>query len=236
VRQPSIEEPPVERSARGGFSLPLDVVVAPARAFRTIEATREWLPAYAIIVALAFLQLYLLAPGLAHIIAVQAHTGAAAVPAPKAMLAEIVYQAALGTIGPFVMWGFVATLLSAAVLGTGGGLGRFATFFALCMNCAVPAAVGGVVSALAVRLHDPTALRSVSDLLLAAPISLAALRPHGAAREIAFLGYWDVFTLWSLVLLGYGFAALAKVRPVPALLFAFAIGLSFALMQAAQPQ
>lgn len=226
----------MEPSTRGGFSLPLDIVVAPARAFCTIEATREWLPAYVIIVALALLQLYLLAPGLAHVIAVQAHAGAAAAPARTAMLAEIMSQVVLGTVGPFVMWGFVAMLLSAAVLGTGGGLGRFATFFALCMNCAVPAAIGGVVSALAVRLQDPAAFRSVSDLLLAAPISLAALRPHGGAREIAFLGYWDAFTLWSLVLLGYGFAALSKVRPVPALLFALAIGLSFALMQAAQPQ
>jgi pimeloyl-ACP methyl ester carboxylesterase len=64
-------------------------------------------------------------------------------------------------------------------------------------------------------------------LLLAAPISLASLRPHGSAREIAFLGYWDAFTLWSLLLLGYGFSAIAKMRHVPALLLALAIGLSF---------
>jgi hypothetical protein len=225
----------VERSTRGGFALPLDIVVAPARAFRAVEATREWLPAYVILVALSLLQLYLIAPGLAHVIAVQTHAAQTAPLASKVMLAQVMSQVALSTIGPFVMWGFVATLLSAAALGTGGGLARFATFFALCMNCAVPAAIGGVVTALLIRLHDPAAFRSLSDLLLAAPISLASLRPHGAAREIAFLGYWDAFTLWSLVLLGCGFAALAKVRPVPALLFALAIGLSFALVQAAQP-
>lgn len=234
MRDPSSEEPGTERAGRGGFALPLDVIVAPARAFRAIQATREWLPAYMIIVALSFLELYLIAPVLTHLAAVESK-GAAGEAASRAALVLIMNQVALGTIGPLLMAAFAATMLSAGSLGTGGGLARFATFFSLALNCAVPYAIGGVLTALAVHVHDPAGFRSSADLVLATP-SLASLRPHGQPREIAFLGYWDPFTLWSLLLIGYGFAALGKVRPVPALLFALAIGLSVAVLQASQFQ
>jgi hypothetical protein len=45
-----------------------------------------------------------------------------------------------------------------------------------------------------------------------------------------FLGYWDPTKLWSALLLGYGIAALAKMRLVPALLIAFGIALALALV------
>jgi hypothetical protein len=235
VIQETLETPP-ERPPRAGAALPLDVLIAPSRAFRAIEATREWLPAYLVVVALGMLELYLLTPALSKVLALQLHAGAPGAPAPQAIRQAMLVEGIWRVLGPLFAWGFVATLLAAATIGLRNPSSTWTTFFSLAMNCALPAAIGGVVVALAVRFHSPATLRTASDLLLAAPISLASLRPNGSPREIAFLGYWDVFTLWSLLLLGYGFSAIAKMKHIPALLLALAIGLSFALMQAAATQ
>lgn len=213
----------------GGLRLPFDVLVAPQRAFATIAATRQWAPAYCVLVVLGLLELWLLAPGLAHVLAVQTHGGAPAETA-GVVRSDLLQEGAMRLLGPFAAWGFVAVLLAVATIGSRNPPPPFSAFFSLCMNCAIPAAIGGVVSAAAIRLHDPASFRTVNDLLLAAPISLGSLRPGGQPREVAFLAYWDVFTLWTYALIGFGYAALAKISPAPALLLALTIGLSFALM------
>ena len=128
----------------------------------------------------------------------------------------------------------VAWLITALVLTTfariRGTATSFSVQFSLAANAGIPAALGSVLQGLAVRLHDPSSYHTIAQLALALPLNLAVLAPHGTDREIAFLSTFDVFTVWSLILIGYGFAALARVRLVTALSLSFAVALGLALI------
>lgn len=221
-------EPPPKRA---GLALPLSVFVDPARAFALVLATREWLPAYLILVVLGLAEVYLVAPALTHLVVTDPRAAASsAATAAQQASTDLVIQAAWGVVGPLILWGFVATLLAATAIAGRGGLGTYALYFSLCLNCALPAELGSLLYAAAIRLRDPATFHSANDFATALPLSLAVLHPHGSPPEIAFLSYWDVFTMWSLVLLGCGYAAIAKMRLVPALLLVLGIGLMLALV------
>jgi hypothetical protein len=84
--------------------------------------------------------------------------------------------------------------------------------------------------AIAIRVHNPAGYKSIGDLVLALPDSLASLRPHATDRELVFLSFWSVFQVWSLILIGYGFAAIVKTGLTRSLFLSFSIGLSLALL------
>jgi hypothetical protein len=233
VVQPSPPEASSGPVQRAGLALPLAIFRDPAGAFALIAATREWLPAYLLIVALDLAALYLSAPALAHVARLLLRPGTSAADVQQAVSRWVELQVVWTVVGPFVLWGFVATLLAALAIVARGPAPSFAMYFSLCMNCALPAQIGEVVYAVATRLRDPASFHTLNDLATVLPLSLAAFRPHGSPPEIAFLSYWDVFTLWALVLLGCGYASIAKVRLVPALLLALGIGVAIALTQVA---
>jgi len=215
-----------------------------------VAESHEWLPAYIVLVLLGLLELYLTAPAQTNLVATLSHSatgGASAGEIAQAVTRTFELFAVWAFAGPFVLWGFVATLLTAvAITARGGPAARaatagaaaagFSTYFALCVNCALPAELGQLLLSAATRLRDPATFRSPNDFYTVLPFSLAALRPHGSVPEIAFLSYWGLFTLWSLVLLGCGYATIAKMPLVPALLLILGVGLSLALTQVAGGQ
>lgn len=225
---PPLDEP--SSPPRPGLALPLAIFYNPARAFGLIAESREWLPAYILLVGMDLAALLLCAPALDHVVHLQVRaTASAELRAIVARWFEL--QAAWTIVGPLVLWGFVAALMTAIAAVVRGAPQQFSVYFSLCMNCALPAQAGAIIEAAATRLSSPSVFRTFNDINTALPLSLAALRPHGSLPEITFLSYWDVFTLWSLVLLGCGYAVIAKVRLVPALLLALGVGVAIALAE-----
>jgi hypothetical protein len=216
---------------RAGFRLPFFVLINPERAFALVSATREWVPAY-ILVALFSLASVLLSSGaLAHAVSSDPHAAATALTTSQQAAVLLELNLAWAVLGPFVVYGFVATLLAAAAFGGERPAHAYARYFSLAMNVAVPASIGDLVTGVAVRFRDAASFHSANDLNTVLPISLAVFRPHGPSPEIAFLSYWTIFALWSLLLLGCGYAAISKMRLVPALLVALCINVVFSLVQ-----
>ncbi len=208
--------------------LPYDILFHPARAIQRIMETREWVAAYAIVVALNILATLLIAPALLHVAGVtyasdptiKAHTGTdAATLAKETITYEIVFQ----IFWPLFAW-FLATM-SLWLVSLEAPQRVAATFFSLNANAWVPTAIGSLLLAIVVRMHDPSTFKSFSDLLVAFPDSLASLRPHASDRELEFLGFWDIFRVWSLILIGYGFSAITKIGLTASLFISFSVGL-----------
>jgi hypothetical protein len=203
----------------------------PVRAYALISETRQWLPAYAVLVVLGLLELQLAAPAYGHLVALQSQPPVAGAQLRQALTTWFELRAVGVIVVPLIVWALVAMLLAALAIATRREQTSFSAYFALCMNCALPAEVGALLYAAATRLHPASFFHTANDLATVLPLSLAAFRPHGTLPEIAFLSYWDAFTLWSLVLLGLGYAVIAKTGLVPALLLVLGIHLSLALTQ-----
>lgn len=208
----------------------MSIFYNPARAYGLIAESREWLPAYILVVGLDLAWLLICTPALDHVLRLQVHATAPA-EVRAIMVRWFEFQAGWAVGGPFILWGFVAALMTAIAAVVRGAPQQFSVYFSLCMNCALPAQAGAIIEGAATRFSSPSVFRTFNDVMTALPLSLAALRPHGSLPEIAFLSYWDVFTLWSLVLLGCGYAVIAKVRLVPALLLALGVGVAIALSE-----
>jgi hypothetical protein len=210
--------------------LPLDILIAPGRAIARIAETREWLAAYAVVVLLGLASTLLLAPALVHVVTVYHETqkGAQTLTLSQAIQGELYGITAEQFIEPLVLWSIAACLMWIASMEAPQRV--LGPFISLNANASIPVAIGGLLLAVAIRVHDPTGYKSIGDLVLALPDSLASLRPHATDRELVFLSFWSVFQVWSLILIGYGFAAIAKTGLTRSLFLSFTIGLSLALL------
>ncbi len=209
------------------------MLIAPERAFRLVAATREWLPAFLIVVCLGFASVALLAPAFANVAVLSAKQDPTAMLSARDLpdvgrtaLALLVVQA---TLFPVFVWLFTASTL-AVIARFRGVPATFATFFSLAANAGVATAIGSLLQGMAIRLHDPNSYRSLGDIARALPLNLAIFAPHGTDREINFLSNFDVFTVWSLVLIGYGISQLAKMRLIPSLSLSFGIALTLIVL------
>ena len=231
VPQPSSNDVPLPKA---GLSLPRDIVVAPARAFAKIAATHEWIPAYAIIVVASLCTTALIAPALIHI--------ASVTPPPPDTIAphgaEAIAIAQRGLIATYAVGQFtiplLLILLTASALTT---VARFktqttsyVTYVSLAANCMIPSVIGGLLTAVGIRAHDPASFTNIQGLLTAVPTNLAVFANKGNDREVAFLARFDIFDIWSYVLLAFGFSGIAKVKFVTALVVAFGLSFLFAIL------
>ncbi len=231
VPQPASSEAPIPKA---GFSLPRDIIVAPARAFAKVATTREWIPAYAIIVVASLCTTALVAPALIHIASVTPpppdttapHGAAAIATAQRGLIAT--YAVGQITI-PLLL-----ILLTASALTT---VARFktqttsyVTYISLAANCMIPSVIGGLVTAVGIRAHDPASFANIGTFLTAVPTNLAVFANQRNDREVAFLARFDLFDVWSYVLLAYGFAEIAKVKLTTALAVAFGLSFLFAIL------
>ncbi|MGH7756889.1 MAG: hypothetical protein ACREM8_11490, partial [Vulcanimicrobiaceae bacterium] len=208
--------------------------MAPVRAIGRIGAAPHWSLAYLVNLALGFAALWLAWPVVAHVVAVEPLVaGRPPAEVGRILNFDLAVQLFNVVFTPLVVWLLAALLLTLASPPAKRPFPRaLLVFFALNAYAWLPAAVGTLLQAILLRQHGPLAYHDAAEVTRALPDSLALLRPHGLPREIAFLGFWDVFNLWSLVLIGIGYSLLNDREPYVGLLLAFGFGLGLALMGA----
>ena len=225
---PSTE--PVARFGRAGFALPLDILIAPARAFDRIAARPQWLWAYGVVVAAALASVALIAPAIVHVATV-APQSAGVKTADPGLLRELVATLALqnAVLRPLLMVGLTATVLTVVARFKGKTVPA-TLFVSLATACLVPWTLGSLVEATLIGLRDPRSFSNVHALIVAVPDNLGVFASPKNDAELGFLAHFDVFGLWSHLLLAFGMARFAGVRLVTALATAFGLDFVFALI------
>jgi hypothetical protein len=93
-----------------------------------------------------------------------------------------------------------------------GGKPPFPATFAVTAHALLPGVIASLLSIPAILAHDHWTAETITRLL---PSNLAAFLPAEApVRTVALLSKFDVFTTWSLILVGLGMAHAAKVSRV----------------------
>jgi hypothetical protein len=208
-----------------------DIVIAPKRAFAAIEERPNWPVAYFVYALLTVAGSLLAAPALLHVTIALASVdpmaaGRSAAELAKAARSALASQILSSLIAPLLMWNIAAM---SVVLLARTGLAAYPRLLALNAYGSIPAALGTVAFGLGLRLHPAGNFANVADLYRALPFSLAAFARHADERQLSFLGFWDPWQLWSLLLIGYGYAAFLKLDLTLALALSFGIGLTYAL-------
>lgn len=223
---------PPERPARAGFSLPLDIVIAPGRAFTKIAKTNEWLPALGVIVALGLATTMLAAPSILHIAISSGPRLPHPLSAAETKTAQNQIMVALGyqaVFIPMLMAGLTAATLTVAARFR-DPQAPYVRFFSLATNCLVPAALGNLAHALAVAIHPASSFGDARSFQLALPDSLGVFAAPGNERELDFLSHFDLGDAWSFVLIAFGFSLFAGVRFTTALILAFVMDFAYAFI------
>ncbi len=222
-----------ERPARAGFSLPRDIVIAPNRAFLAIAKTAEWVPAIVVIVVLGLATTALATPAFIHIsevatLATTHHpaTAAQTKDATNALLLGVGYDV---IFIPLLIAAFTATTLT-AVARFKDPQAPYIRYFALAANCLVPSALGNFAHALAVGIHSPASYNDLRAFQVALPDNLGLFAAKGNDTELNFLARFSIFDAWSFVLIAFGFSAFSGVRFTTALIIAFVLDFTFALI------
>jgi hypothetical protein len=205
--------------------LPRDIVFAPKRAFDTIAAAPEWLPAYLVVIVLLLGSLAMQAPAFLHVLAT---TGATAdeLAAPQTQRDVIVDAAIEQLVYPLFVIGLTSTTLTAAARAKGKTT-RLAVFASLAANCLVPYGIGEFISGIAIRVRDPASFKDLHAIAVALPLNLALFADPKNIREVDFLSRFGLFGVWSFTLLAFGIARFAGLRFETALLVAFALNFAF---------
>ncbi len=217
---PAPEEPP----PRAGFSLPLDIVVAPGRAFLKIARTNEWIPALVVILVSGLATIGLTTPAIVHIVAVAKVSNP---PTP----AEVVTQLGIELLAmPALIAMLIATTLT-AMSRVKDPAAPFVRYYALALNCLVPSALGSFLHAAVAGLRWPSSVSSLRAYTIALPDSLGVFAAPGNDRELDFLSHFNIFDAWSFILIGFGISLFSGMRfgialPIAALMY-FAFVLAF---------
>jgi hypothetical protein len=221
----SVSDVPYDR--RGGLLNVVDVVVAPPVAFARLRAVPAWGWAFVVAALLGIAGILLILPASEHAMATWLPGMLAANPQVAKLPADqqaklIQAQVALTVAFLRLTWIFVpiallvATLLQALVMtvanAIGGGDGTFPKYFALAMTVAIvgnglAALVTGVIATLrgSAAFDTPNAIQaSLPSLALVVPAASGALR--------GFLAAFNVFSLWSVVLLAAGMQSVGRIR------------------------
>jgi hypothetical protein len=214
---------------RAGFALLWDIFIKPGRAYATILATREWTLGLFAVVAATFGAAALNGPALAHAALVAAKRGPAGAPA-SGLLGQ--NPMALGLVAS---WYTIASLLVTAIVLQIAAMFRgqrrpFTLFLSLAVNCALPIYAGNLIGGLAVRLRDPASFSNLAQVARAFPESLAVFAPKAGDAEAIFLANFDLFALWSLLLLAFGFVRITGISLVAALVLCFGIAFGLTLL------
>ncbi len=209
-------------------------MVAPGRAFASIAERPNWGIAYGVIALITIAGFLLAAPALLHVTIVAlaaASPGGAARPAAelaKAARQNLAEQAISSLIAPLLLWNVAA--IGVALFARGDApLAAYPRLLALNAYGSIPAALGTLAFGIGLSLHPAGNFATVADLYHAVPLTLAAFARHADERQLNFLGFWDPWQLWSLIVIGYGYSAFLKLNLTAALTLSFTIGLVYAL-------
>jgi len=213
-----------ERPGRANFLLPWEIVVAPARAFDRIAATPEWLIAVGIVVALLAISDYAAFPANTHVLLAMSHKFPMEKPTPTLLWEDTILDCALTV---------VKLMLTATALTIFAGVRdvkkmiAYPAFLSLAANAAVIAAIGSFLVNVSVLARDPASFSDLQSLNVVLPINMAFLAAPGNVEQTQFLSQFGIFTIWADIVLAFGFAKLANVRVVSALVFVFTLELIF---------
>jgi hypothetical protein len=211
--QPS--EADEERPVPAGFSLPIDIVLAPGRAFVKIARTGEWIPALVVIALCGAATIALDTPSFTHITSL-AKTGD--IPTSSDIAYELAF---LLLVVPLLVSMLVATIVTALARWKEPAA-PYSRFFSLAINCMVPSALGNVIhGAIAIVRHPSYSSFRAFDAAL--PDSLGVFAAPGNDREFGFLAHFGIFDAWSFILIGYGISLFAGMRFSTALFIAAAL-------------
>jgi Yip1 domain len=204
---------PDGQPTHAGFSLPIDMVVAPGRAFLKIAQTNEWIPGLLVILVLGLGTVALTTPAFVHIVALMK------ISQPPTR-AEIVTQLCIELLAmPALIAMLIATTLT-AMTRMKDPKTPFVRYYSLAINCWVPSALGSLLHAAVAAVRQPGAFASFRAYTIALPDSLGALAAPGNERELDFLQRFNIFDAWTFVLLGFGISLFTGMRFATALTLA----------------
>lgn len=212
-----------------------DIVIAPNAAYDRIAAAPQWLPPFAVIVVANVIAAVLYAPAILHVIAVTPPPPGEAAPATGVAIAAASARSVTAyAVVQAVLMPLALLLLTASALTTiarlRGKTVPYVLFLALAANCMIPSVIGGLISAVLVRFHDPTSFNNFRSIAIAAPTNLAIFSTPGNEREVTFLSKFDAFDVWAYVLLAFGYVRLVPVSFTAALAIAFGLDFLFAIL------
>lgn len=226
---------------RGGLANIADIIIAPGTAFDRLRAAPTWGWAFLVATLLGIAGTLLTLPAIMHAADLTMPATMAASPAvaklPPSQQADAIAKGLkFARIGFQVSWLFVpvGVLLTGAIQAVimlianaiGHGDGTFKKFFALSQNVAVVGVgLGTLVVGLIATMRGANSFETFAAVRNVAP-SLALLAPGGNAVTTAFLGAFNVFTVWAMVLLAIGMTGVAKIPRLPA--WATAVGMLLA--------
>jgi hypothetical protein len=109
-----------------------------------------------------------------------------------------------GVLGVFIVAVIIAAILMAAFnLVSGGGIG-FVTSLGIVAHSWVPGIIGGLLGILVLFLKDPS---TIDIQHLVATNAGAFLSDDAPKWQEALLSSFDLFTFWSMILMGIGYSA-----------------------------
>jgi hypothetical protein len=208
---------PILPPPRPGLALLLDIFIAPARAYTTLAQTAQWWPAALVVLACLVASNLLTLPAEMNVAKI------------KLSGLELALLMALQLLPLLVAWGFIASIFVSL---SPNEPRRYWPFFALAVAGSLPEGLGAMLSALAVRLHDPAGFHSLAQIVNALPTTLAIFSQRGDKPEVAFLSSFGLFNVWKLLFIAFGARAIGGIRLVLALIVAFSIDFAFALTSA----
>lgn len=213
---------PDEQPRRAGFSLPVDMVIAPGRAFLKIAKTNEWIPSLVVILVSGLGTVALTTPAIVQILA-------AAKSSHPPTAAQIASQLAVeALLMPPLVAMLIATTLT-AMTRVKDPAAPFVRYYSLAINCLVPSALGGLLHAAVAGLRQPSSFASFRAYTVALPDSLGVFAAPGNERELNFLGLFNIFDAWAFILLGFGISLFTGMRFGVALTLAAFMYFAYAL-------
>lgn len=221
----SLSKPAVAQA--NGLNTVLNVIAAPREAFESIRTAPTWGWAFIITAVLSAIGQYLAIPATIH--AVQTAWPAQIAANPQvAALTPAQQQHALDVtiaimhwmwlVAPFAVLVVAAaeTLIMLVFKAAGRGEATFKQLWCTAMNSLVVGiGVYNLLNGLIAVVRGPASYNSSADAFRAMP-GLAWLASTGSVKLVAFLGAFNVVSIWGAVLLAAGMVAVAKVSKINA--------------------
>jgi hypothetical protein len=203
---------------RNGLAVLWDLIIAPSAAFGELKRVPHWGWALVVTCVLGMVGAFVQAPAAEHVSAyLVAHDPRfATMPAEQAASAKnvsIMIQRYAWVFFPLIV--VIAVAFSALILlvanAIGRGSGNFMMFFALSANVAfLNFGLGYLLHAVIVSARGAENFQTANDLLAVVP-NLAWIVPGAGAKLVAFLTTFNVFEIWSIVLLALGVRSITGI-------------------------
>jgi hypothetical protein len=206
-----------------GITTLRDIIIAPASAFSAIAERPTWVVALVVTIVCSIAVSIVISPALVHMFQVWFPTQMTQDPRLAAMspddrasaMSMGLNIARYGYVVSSLFVGILAAFATAIFLFVVARASKseitFSRCFSLAMNVAViNFALQQIVTGAIVLFRGPDAFSAPLDFTLSTP-DLGWLAPSAPPKLVAFLATINPFSIWSLLLLGAGMAAIARL-------------------------